>query len=424
MKVWILQTGEPLHSDGGMPRPMRAMNLADSLMANGHSVEVFSSAFYHQEKRHRTRKFESIYVHEKLTIHLIPTIGYKQNIGLGRLVDHAQMALNLWRLLGSKRFAPPDLAIVGYPPIEVAWVMLRWLKSKNIPSVIDVKDQWPSLFIEAVPIAIRPVAKLVFAPYFWLGKRAIRDASAISSMTQPFLAWALNFSGRLRQENDTVVPLVAARTTVSVEKIVEARHWWAGNGVDLDVHRCFSFVGSISSGFDFSALRAAAERLQNLHPDCRIVICGSGSQEKTLRSMFTGLPNVLFPGWVDASKIAALMQATVATLAPYRNTIDFQLSIPNKVLDSFSFGRPLVTALHGEVEGLVDEAGVGIVCTDTGDGWLVALCRLLGDSNLLEGMSRRAIQLYAERYDAAIVYGRFVHQLEKMTAEYHERQRG
>ena len=50
MKVWIFQTGEPLHSDDDNPRPMRAMNLANSLVDMGHSVIIWSSAYYHQKK--------------------------------------------------------------------------------------------------------------------------------------------------------------------------------------------------------------------------------------------------------------------------------------------------------------------------------------------------------------------------------------
>lgn len=420
MNIWIFQTGEPLHSDGGVPRPMRAMNLANSLVALGHNVEVWSSAFYHQEKRHRTRKFESVHVQERLTVHLIASMGYKRNIGPGRLIDHAQMAFRLWRLLRSGRFSPPDIAFVGYPPIEVAWVMLRWLRRERILSFIDVKDQWPDLFVEAVPAVMRPVAKVVFAPYFWLGRRAMRDATAVTSMSAPFLEWALQFCGRPRQPNDAVLPLVPARIPVTSEQLVEAHHWWAARGVDLENERCFSFVGSLSKAFDFLALRDSVERLQKLYPDCRVVICGSGSDEDSIRSLFSRLTNVVFPGWIDAPKIAALMASTVATLAPYRNTIDFQLSIPNKVLDSFSFGLPVITALRGVVEEVINYAGVGIVCTNTVDGWLTALCRLLDDDECCRNMSIRAAQLYADRYDTVLVYGAFAAHMERMVAESHE----
>ncbi|MBU3738466.1 MAG: glycosyltransferase family 4 protein [Rhodoferax sp.] len=419
MRVWLLQTGEPLHSDGGAPRPMRAMNLADALVAQGHSVEVWSSAFYHQEKRHRSRRFESVRIHDRLVVHLIPSMGYVRNIGPARLIDHAQMALRLWRLLRSERFGKPDVAFVGYPPIEVAWVMLRWLRRLGVPSFIDVKDQWPSLFVDAMPDALKPVAKWVFAPYFWLGRQAMRNASAITSMSQPFLEWSLRFCGRARRFSDAVVPLVPARTLVTEAQMWEAKQWWADAGVDLGQGPCFSFVGSLSQAFDFTALKGAAEQLHRLHPTCRLVICGSGAEASSVQSLFAGLNHVVFPGWIDAPKIAALMAATVATLAPYRNTPDFQLSIPNKVLDSLAFGLPVVTALQGEVEELIAEGGVGLVCTDTPEGWLLALRRLLEDAEGRRDMSRRAAALYSERYDARSVYGSFVTRMEKLALDSH-----
>ena len=82
MIVWILQTGEPLHSDDGSPRSMRAMNLANALVNKGHDVILWSSGFYHQEKRHRSRIFEKIHINNKLEIRLIPSPGYKRNVSI------------------------------------------------------------------------------------------------------------------------------------------------------------------------------------------------------------------------------------------------------------------------------------------------------------------------------------------------------
>lgn len=419
MKIWLLQTGEPLPSDAGTPRPMRVMNLADALVARGHYVEIWSSAFYHQEKRHRSRKFETIRIHDKLSIHLIPSIGYVRNIGPGRLIDHAQMAFNLWRLLGSGQFGRPDLAFVGYPPIEVAWVMLRWLKRRGVASYIDVKDQWPSLFVDAMPTALKPIARLAFSPYFWLGRQAMLDASAITSMSDPFLEWALYFCGRSRRHGDGVIPLVPSRAPVADVQLAEARRWWTNMGIDLNTGPCFSFVGSLSQAFDFTALKRAVQRLQSRHPRCRVVICGTGSEEGAIKSLFTDMPLVVFPGWIDAPKIRVLMESTVATLAPYRNTPDFQLSVPNKVLDSLANGLPVITGLTGEVQRVISEGGVGIVCPDTVDGWFNALCRMLEDVELRREQSRRAAALYAERYDAKVVYDGFVTRMEELAAESH-----
>ena len=90
MLVWILQTGEPLHIDNDNSRPMRAMNLSDKLVGSGHSVILWSSAFNHRIKKHRSKKYETHKVNDNLEIRLIPSYGYKKNISLARLLDHFQ----------------------------------------------------------------------------------------------------------------------------------------------------------------------------------------------------------------------------------------------------------------------------------------------------------------------------------------------
>ena len=64
MIFWIFQTGEPLPSDQINPRKMRAYNLADILVRNGHKVVIWSSAFNHQDKIHRCKKFAEINVNK------------------------------------------------------------------------------------------------------------------------------------------------------------------------------------------------------------------------------------------------------------------------------------------------------------------------------------------------------------------------
>ena len=59
MKVWIIQTAEPMHIDHGSVRSMRAMNLADALVDSGHEVVIWTSAFMHSTKVHRTRFFKT-----------------------------------------------------------------------------------------------------------------------------------------------------------------------------------------------------------------------------------------------------------------------------------------------------------------------------------------------------------------------------
>lgn len=415
MKVWLLQTGEPLHIDEGSPRPMRAMNLANALMARGHEVVLWSSAFYHQEKRHRSSEFKSFKVNNNLTINLIPSPGYKKNIGLGRLYDHALLARNLYKLLTSNAYTPPDVAFIGYPPIESAAVMLRWLKKRSVPSMVDVKDQWPALFIEPFPSFFKPLAKLAFSPYYYFARRAFKDASAFSSMSPGYLNWMSSFSGRSLHSQDIVVPLTAPNLPASITSLAVAEAWWHAIGVSSNTKRRFCFVGSFMSVFDFSGIRNAAERFQNEGIDCQFVICGDGGSADEIRSMMSGLRNVIFPGWIDEPKKAALALCCVGALIPYKNIENFTLNTPNKVLDAFAHGLPILTSLTGEVQKLIESEEVGFSCNhSTGRDLYDAMKILLDNTDDQLAMSARAFALFESRFSFEKVYGKLVFGLERM----------
>lgn len=407
MKIWILQTGEPLPTDGGAPRPMRAMNLASSLTEHGHHVVLWSSAFYHQEKRHRCNEFRQIPVSDRLTVNLIPSPGYSRNIGPDRLYDHAVLGWNLRKLLSGGSFDPPDVAFVGFPPIEAAAVMVRWLRRRQVPVMVDAKDQWPTIFLEPLPAFLRPLGHLALLPYFYLANRSFREASAFCSMSDEFIDWMCRLSGRPRCGLDHAAPLTSPLGSVSQEDLSSARSWWLERGVDTSKDRRVSFVGSLSSAFDFSVVAQLAKRCAYRGLDVQFVICGHGDEYPVVAEMMSGLSNVVMPGWIDSPKITALMHGSRAIMAPYINNDAFSRSVPNKIVDGLSTGRPILTTLHGVTAQLLKEhrLGVGSVSEDELFGELE---RLILDEGYFEEVSRRATRLYEDRFSFRKVYGDLV----------------
>ena len=109
MKIWILQTGEPLDIDNDDSRPMRAMNLSSFLVNRGHRVVLWSSAFHHRDKRHRSREYKIYNVSKDYQIRLIPSPGYEKNKSIKRFWDHIIMGSNLKKIL-KKEIDTPDVA--------------------------------------------------------------------------------------------------------------------------------------------------------------------------------------------------------------------------------------------------------------------------------------------------------------------------
>lgn len=416
LTIWILQTGEPLHIDGEHVRPMRAMNLTNALVQAGHKVILWSSVFYHQEKRQRSMTQQKIRISNRLEIRLIPSCGYRRNIGLKRFVDHAQMAFNLKKML--KRVTVlPDVGFIGYPPIEPAGVMVRWLSVRSIPTMLDVKDQWPSFFLQAFPSFIRPFGRLILWPYYQLSKRAMKNVTCISSMANDFLTWALNFVGRERTKKDGIFPLTTPLGQVSSAQMNEARQWWNERGIFDDGRARIYFVGSLSPAFDFIPVWEAAKHVLTDKNLCEFVICGDGSSANELKTMMATLPNVHFSGWIDRPKIEALAERSMAALAPYINIDNYTKNIPNKIIDALLLGLPILTPLQGEVALLLEKYGVGIrYGTYPGKSLYDCIQILMQDPDLQKSMSLRARALYKERFSFEMVYGGLVKHLEKMAS--------
>lgn len=417
LSFWIFQTGEPLPVDEGSPRPMRAMNLADVLTRRGHRVVLWSSAFSHQEKRHRCSEFRTVTISPQLEIRLVPSRGYDGNIGLGRLVDHAQLAFNLHRWLRTET-SRPDVVFIGYPPIEFAAVAAAWARRRKIPSILDGKDQWPEIFVKPVPHLLKPLVRLSLFPYFFLAKKAMRDVTALSSMTKSFLAWMQEFSGRALGPLDGVFPLSPMRDSISSGELKAAEDWWAERGVRNDGRKRFFFVGSLSQAFDFASIRTAAATVRGRGDDWQFVICGDGGLAPEIKALFAGLDNVILPGWIDRAKVAALSRLSTAGLAPYRNFPDFQKSIPNKVIDYLAMGQPLITPLAGEVQQIVSQSDVGLMYQESNaESLLQCLGRIGEDAGLRDRLSRNASTLYREKFDGEKVYASLAARLEHVAGE-------
>ena len=136
-----------------------------------------------------------------------------------------------WRLgqLLKRENKPPDVAFIGYPLIEIAAVMTKWLAKKNVRCTLDVKDQWPTIFIDALPKLLQPVG------------------------------------------------------TTSRQELDDAGRWWGEQGIQADRTSRFIFVGSHSVAFDVNSICAAAKLLQHQETPVQFAICGDGLKSKLWR---------------------------------------------------------------------------------------------------------------------------------------------
>jgi glycosyltransferase involved in cell wall biosynthesis len=388
---------------------MRAINLTNALIADGHKVVLWTSDFDHLTKAHRFGSGKKIDYSGNLEINFISSIGYQSNKGVRRLFDHIQLGLNLWFRI--RKEAPPDVAFIGYPPIEPAWAMVKWLQNKNVPTVLDVKDAWPDVMLRAFPRQFRKFASPLLYPHKLLMKSTFSSAGYLSSISQPFLQWALDSAGRSKKPLDSVNFLSTIVENVDHGKIQRAEKFWDLLGIGEDSRLICSYIGSLTVSLNFEPVLHAAKNSNFI-----FVIAGDGPLLPELKMAAKEIDNIIFPGWVDQSQAIVLARRSTLLIAPYADLDDFAISLPNKFLDAMSLSKPMLTSIGGYAGNLIELMQIGDTYSNSDLGNLLEKLKKYFDSEEEVGqMGNRAGDLFRSEFDGNIVYGNLVKNLEKIS---------
>ena len=147
MKIWLIQIGEALPVKAGI-RKLRTAYLADKLIQRGHSVLWWASAFDHFGKRWLYDHDKEVTLDQSFTIKALKGIGYKKNVSLTRYIDHRIIARKFKRFIPSAQ--KPDIIVASLPSYDLAYYATAFAQENSIPSLADIRDQWPDIFVEVL----------------------------------------------------------------------------------------------------------------------------------------------------------------------------------------------------------------------------------------------------------------------------------
>ena len=414
MRVWLITVGEPLPTDGSNERLFRTGILAGFLVRRGHEVLWWTSAYDHMRKSHRVAEDTFVSLAENYRMAMLHSCGYRRNISLARLADHRGLARKFSAL--APREPAPDVILSSMPTIELSREAVRYARSRRIPVVLDIRDLWPDIFVDSVPVWARLPARLLLSPLFRDLREACGGATAVIGITDPMKEWGIRYAGRSKTGPDRSFPLGYEDRSLHPEEREKALRFWNGFGIGADPREFLvCFFGTIGRQFDLETVIEAARSLEAGPRRFRFVLCGDGEMLPRYREMAGGATSVVFPGWVGAAEIWTLMRAARMGLAPYRNSEDFRSSLPNKAIEYLSAGLPLASSLTGELERLLAGNGCGVTYTE-GDAESLAatLVELYDDGPRLAEMAARASALYRRKFTAERVYGDLCDYLENM----------
>ncbi len=380
--------------------------LASGLRLQGHDVTWWTSTFDHYHRTQRWEDDNTSVLDEHYRLQVVHSPGYAKNVSIQRIADHNLHARRVRRRMLAEPVRP-DVILCSLPTLDLCRVAVDYGSAFGVPVVLDIRDLWPDIFLDAVPVWARWAARPAILPMLRTATYVCSRATAITGITSAFVDWGLSYAGRSRSDFDRDFPLSYPAEPHSVQAMAEAQQYWSSTGLDTPVGLRVCFFGNLSwtMADEMYTVIEAAKQLQRQGADVQFVICGTGENLEAYRKSAQGCDNILFLGWIDAPRIRALMQTSSVGLLPYRSRDDFARSIPNKVAEYLSGGMPIVSSLRGVTEALLRENDCGITYQNENAASLVQLLRMLAsDKDRLQRMARNAASLFAERFDATRVY--------------------
>ncbi|MCI5066695.1 glycosyltransferase family 4 protein [bacterium] len=404
MRFWLFKLGESLPFQPSH-RSMRTDMLANALVRRGHEVLWWTSSFDHFSKSWISSSDSTRSVNERYTIRMLKGSGYSKNVSLRRLLDHRLIARRFrqqWR-----QFPKPDAMLCAMPPYDLALAVSDVAKALNVPSVIDIRDQWPQLFVDQVPDFLRLPTRIALINEFRYLRKALQNSTAITAMMQELLDWGLELSGKERTEYDRVFYLGAERPRAVDEvsyRDLEKKLYSLRN-----VPTVF-FIGSFGHYYNPLMLVHVARELQesNIH----FLIAGDGVHGKEIEKAAEGLSNVILPGWLNEGEIAFCMKYCDIGVIPTTEILD---AFPNKAFVYLSGSLPVITSTQGELQSLLRDYGAGEIF-EPGDTERLKdiIIDMLEDEEELRKSKENAKRLFEDKLLADRVYGEFACYLEEL----------
>lgn len=406
MKVWVIEIGDLIQGVDAKTRPFRAGMVAEALANAGHSVVWWSSTFNHQLRFQRFKSSVTLHPHANLEVQLLYGPGYRRSVSYARLRHHKIVANRFCSALsGISETDRPDIIYCCLPTLELCEQAMHFSLRNGIPYIVDIRDQWPSIYLTILPPQLKGLARLLLTREFSRARRILSNAEAIFAVSDANLMWGLELANRrpsgwdkcfplgyLREQESNESPGACCLSADHIRRIVEEKAV------------VISFVGSFSEAYDLASVCRAARRLNDINGvNVMFIMAGSGVQEKKLRSSYSNIPNLVFTGWLDQQSISWLLNRSSIGICPYNSRRP--ITLPNKPFEYMAAGLPILSSLEGEFRTLLEQKRIGLHYRSGEDRDLTEkILWISSHPGELERMGENSKKVFKTDYDAKRIY--------------------
>lgn len=386
---------------------MRTGILASYLADEGNQVTWWSSTYIHGDKKYRAEKNTKVKLKKnEVLIMLHSSVCYKRNVSFSRVYYHHLLAEQFNKI--SSRRPKPDIIICSYPTVQLVIAAEKYAKNNNIPIIVDVRDMWPDVFIDAVPNGAKGIGNVLLKPLIRQSYFAFRDADALTSVNPYMLNWAQERGKRSGNDSDQAIFISYDKgEDLSEKEKAEELSKWKKLGVTSATWN-ICFVGTLSYSLDMQTCIKAVKKLSSAYPQLRLVICGDGDCKEIFEKEAADCKNVIFPGWCDNHQAKALFSIGKIGLYPYKNTVDFVNAFGNKIVQYMAEKLPVVSSLSGFSKKYIIDNKIGKVYAEGDKNSFSAVIKdFIDNESCRNNMSLRAYEKFQLEFSPTVINKKF-----------------
>jgi colanic acid biosynthesis glycosyl transferase WcaI len=368
--------------------PILMNELATDLAARGHAVEVITTL---PRPPHNAGYRGRFYVREDVRGFRVKRILTNFTVHpIGRLIAWTIYTLWTWAHLATVRRG--DVVFLRLPPLQlgVTGILARRLCGARV--VLNIQDIHPDLSIESGLLRNPFLIRLAKAFEKWIYKHTDEIVVISEGFRKNILAKGVPAGKIVVLPNWVDTDFLSPRPR---DNPVARRFGLAGRFVPM-----YSGTISISSSATLERVLEAAALLED-DPDIRVALVGEGLKKPdlTAKAAALGLSNADFIPFQPYGDLPDLLGSADVLLVPLDKEKSL-LSVPSKLYNFMSAGRPILGLAHpdSEVFALIRDTGCGICVPPDDPRAIAAAIRALKSDPAGRERMARAGREFAESH--------------------------
>jgi len=407
MKIWIVNPFDPI--PGESFRPGRYAFMANMLSEKNHEVTWWTSNFFHVTKKYRCSSAHSVKINSNLTVKMLPTPSYRNNVSFARLYNHyiygKRFEYEAIRVNSSDK---PDVILASLPPIDSASAAIKIGKKFKSKVVIDIQDLWPEIYLFPFPDYTKPAIRLMLNRLFKKTDSVYENADALIAVSKTYLDRGLKVCKNSKP--GLVLHLGIDLTLFDNQQKPREIPFIKKNG-----EIWITYIGTLGKTYDLDTiLESAAHFLSKGKKNLKFIIAGSGPEYSRLKniSIKRNIYNIVFTGHLEYPELVYLLKLSTIGLNAIAHS---QETFPNKICDYLAAGLSIINSISGELHNVINknQAGLNYKAGDM-SSLVEAIELMINNKEKRRMMGINARRLVEQNYDRNKIYPKLITFLEEL----------